>query len=107
MAATGEFEVSCSTRPKAIRAISSKPSTAAVDANPFPILIPTHCVVGSDGSISGYGSAVPIKGGSPPTRGVRPGGPEAHDADGFRNSSLEREQPGALHRASFRLRFPR
>ncbi|HET6204613.1 MAG TPA: methylated-DNA--[protein]-cysteine S-methyltransferase [Planctomycetota bacterium] len=42
--------------PQASRAVG-----AAVAANPLPILLPTHRVVGSDGSIPGYGPAVPIK----------------------------------------------
>jgi methylated-DNA-[protein]-cysteine S-methyltransferase len=42
--------------PRAARAVG-----AAVAANPLPILIPTHRVVGSDGSIRGYGPAVSLK----------------------------------------------
>jgi methylated-DNA-[protein]-cysteine S-methyltransferase len=43
-------------RPAAVRAVG-----AANGANPIAIVIPCHRVVGSDGSLTGYGSGLPIK----------------------------------------------
>ena len=43
-------------RPKAVRAIG-----AANGRNPVPIVLPCHRIVGSDGSLTGYGGGLPIK----------------------------------------------
>ncbi len=43
-------------KPKAFRAVGM-----ANNRNPLPILIPCHRVIGSDGSLVGYGSGLPIK----------------------------------------------
>jgi O-6-methylguanine DNA methyltransferase len=43
-------------RPKAARAVGG-----AVGANPVPILIPCHRVIGEDGSLTGFGLGLPMK----------------------------------------------
>ena len=43
-------------KPKAIRAVG-----AANGANPLPIVLPCHRVVGADGSLTGYGGGLEIK----------------------------------------------
>jgi len=43
-------------RPSAVRAVG-----AANGANPIAIVIPCHRVVGSDGSLTGYGGGLPLK----------------------------------------------
>jgi len=43
-------------RPKAVRAVG-----AANGRNPLPIVIPCHRVVGSDGSLTGFGGGLPLK----------------------------------------------
>ncbi|HTO89192.1 MAG TPA: methylated-DNA--[protein]-cysteine S-methyltransferase [Thermoanaerobaculia bacterium] len=43
-------------RPAAVRAVG-----AANGANPIAIVIPCHRVVGSDGSLTGYGGGLPLK----------------------------------------------
>ncbi len=43
-------------RPKAARAVG-----AAVGANPVPILIPCHRVIGENGSLTGFGLGLPMK----------------------------------------------
>lgn len=43
-------------RPRASRAVG-----AANGANPLPIVIPCHRVIGSDGSLTGYGGGLPLK----------------------------------------------
>jgi methylated-DNA-[protein]-cysteine S-methyltransferase len=43
-------------RPDAVRAVG-----AANGANPIAIVIPCHRVVGSDGSLTGYGGGLPVK----------------------------------------------
>ena len=43
-------------QPKAIRAVGG-----ANGKNPIPIVVPCHRVIGSDGSLTGYGSGVHIK----------------------------------------------
>ena len=43
-------------RPKAVRAIG-----AANGKNPVPIVLPCHRIVGSDGSLTGYGGGLPVK----------------------------------------------
>ncbi|RMD83231.1 MAG: methylated-DNA--[protein]-cysteine S-methyltransferase, partial [Candidatus Dadabacteria bacterium] len=43
-------------RPKAVRAVG-----AAQAANPLPILIPCHRVIGADGTLTGYGGGLEIK----------------------------------------------
>jgi len=43
-------------RPKAVRAVG-----AANGANPLPIVIPCHRVIGSDGSLTGFGGGLPTK----------------------------------------------
>lgn len=42
--------------PSAIRAVA-----AANGKNPFPILVPCHRVIGSDGSMTGYAYGIPLK----------------------------------------------
>ena len=43
-------------RPKAVRAVG-----AANGANPIPIIIPCHRVVGSNGSLTGFGGGLDVK----------------------------------------------
>jgi O-6-methylguanine DNA methyltransferase len=43
-------------KPKAARAVGQ-----AVGANPINIIVPCHRVVGSDGSLTGYGGGLPLK----------------------------------------------
>jgi methylated-DNA-[protein]-cysteine S-methyltransferase len=43
-------------RPAAVRAVG-----AANGANPLPIVLPCHRVVGADGSLTGYGGGLPTK----------------------------------------------
>jgi methylated-DNA-[protein]-cysteine S-methyltransferase len=43
-------------KPRAVRAVG-----AANGQNPLPIVIPCHRVIGSDGSLTGYGGGLPIK----------------------------------------------
>lgn len=43
-------------KPKAVRAIG-----AANGRNPIPIIIPCHRVIGTDGSLTGFGGGVPTK----------------------------------------------
>ncbi len=43
-------------KPNAVRAVG-----AANGQNPLPIVIPCHRVIGSDGSLTGYGGGLPIK----------------------------------------------
>ena len=42
--------------PKAVRAVG-----AANGANPIPIIIPCHRVIGNDGSLKGFGGGLPLK----------------------------------------------
>ena len=42
--------------PNAVRAVG-----AANGQNPWPIVVPCHRVIGSDGSLTGYGGGLPIK----------------------------------------------
>ena len=42
--------------PAAVRAVG-----AANGQNPWPIIVPCHRVIGSDGSLTGYGGGLPIK----------------------------------------------
>ncbi len=42
--------------PKAVRAVG-----LANGSNPIPIIIPCHRVIGSDGSLTGFGGGLPIK----------------------------------------------
>lgn len=43
-------------RPKAVRAVAQ-----ACGANPLPIVIPCHRVIGTDGSLTGFGGGVALK----------------------------------------------
>ena len=43
-------------RPMAVRAVG-----AANGANPIPIIIPCHRVIGNDGSLTGFGGGLPLK----------------------------------------------
>lgn len=43
-------------RPSAVRAVG-----AANGANPIPIIIPCHRVIGNDGSLTGFGGGLPLK----------------------------------------------
>ncbi|HEY6129531.1 MAG TPA: methylated-DNA--[protein]-cysteine S-methyltransferase [Candidatus Acidoferrum sp.] len=42
--------------PKAVRAVG-----AANGANPIPIIVPCHRVIGTDGSLTGFGGGLPLK----------------------------------------------
>jgi O-6-methylguanine DNA methyltransferase len=55
-------------RPKAARAVG-----AAIGANPLPILIPCHRVVGADGSLTGYGGGLEVKASLLRLEGALPG----------------------------------
>jgi len=43
-------------KPKTVRAVG-----AANGANPIPIIIPCHRVIGQDGSLTGFGGGLPLK----------------------------------------------
>lgn len=43
-------------KPKTVRAVG-----AANGANPIPIIIPCHRVIGNDGSLTGFGGGLPLK----------------------------------------------
>jgi len=43
-------------RPAAVRAVG-----AATGANPLPLVLPCHRVIGADGSLTGYGGGLPTK----------------------------------------------
>ena len=45
------------------RALEAQPRAvgAAVGATPIPIIVPCHRVIGSDGSLTGYGGGLPRK----------------------------------------------
>lgn len=43
-------------KPEAIRAVG-----AANGANPLPIVVPCHRVIGSNGSLTGFGGGLPVK----------------------------------------------
>ena len=43
-------------RPKAVRAVG-----AANGANPLPIVVPCHRVIGSNGTLTGFGGGLPLK----------------------------------------------
>jgi methylated-DNA-[protein]-cysteine S-methyltransferase len=43
-------------KPNAVRAVG-----AANGANPIPIIIPCHRVIGNDGSLTGFGGGLPLK----------------------------------------------
>jgi len=43
-------------RPRAVRAVG-----AANGRNPLPIVLPCHRVIGSDGTLTGYGGGLPLK----------------------------------------------
>jgi methylated-DNA-[protein]-cysteine S-methyltransferase len=43
-------------RPRAVRAVG-----AANGANPLPIVVPCHRVIGADGRLTGYGGGLPLK----------------------------------------------
>jgi len=43
-------------KPKAVRAVG-----AANGANPIPIIIPCHRVIGHDGGLTGFGGGLPLK----------------------------------------------
>ena len=43
-------------RPRAVRAVG-----AANGANPLPIVVPCHRVIGSNGSLTGFGGGLPLK----------------------------------------------
>jgi O-6-methylguanine DNA methyltransferase len=43
-------------RPEAARAVG-----AAVGANPVPVIVPCHRVIGADGSLTGYGGGLEVK----------------------------------------------
>ncbi len=58
-------------RPAAARAVG-----AANGANPIPIVLPCHRVIGSDGSLTGYGGGLPLKKALLALEGVLEAGPE-------------------------------
>lgn len=43
-------------KPKAVRAVG-----AANGANPHPVIVPCHRIVGSNGTLTGYGGGLPLK----------------------------------------------
>ena len=43
-------------REKAVRAVGT-----ALKANPVPLLIPCHRVIGSNGKLTGYAGSIPVK----------------------------------------------
>ncbi len=43
-------------KPEAVRAVGT-----ANGSNPIPIIVPCHRVIGSDGSLTGYGGGLPVK----------------------------------------------
>ena len=43
-------------RPKVVRAVG-----AANGANPLPIVVPCHRVIGSNGTLTGFGGGLPLK----------------------------------------------
>ena len=43
-------------KPRAVRAVGS-----ANGANPLPIVVPCHRVIGSDGSLTGFGGGLDLK----------------------------------------------
>ncbi len=43
-------------RPRAVRAVGT-----ANGANPIPIILPCHRVIGNDGSLTGFGGGLPLK----------------------------------------------
>ena len=43
-------------QPKAVRAVG-----LANGRNPIPIIVPCHRIIGSDGTLTGYGGGLPIK----------------------------------------------
>jgi len=43
-------------RPAAVRAVG-----AAIGANPVPVVVPCHRVIGKDGSLTGFGGGLPLK----------------------------------------------
>jgi len=50
-------EIACAIdNPKSCRAVGN-----ANNKNPLPIIIPCHRIIGSDGSMTGYGGGMPIK----------------------------------------------
>lgn len=56
-------------RPKAVRAVG-----AANGANPIPVVVPCHRVIGSDGTMVGYGGRIPRKEWLLRLEGAMPGG---------------------------------
>ena len=59
-------------RPAAFRAVG-----AANGQNPIPVIIPCHRVVGSDGSLTGFGGGLPIKRQLLTLEGALPSSPQA------------------------------
>lgn len=56
-------------RPRAVRAVG-----AANGANPLPLFVPCHRVIGSDGALRGYGGGLAVKAALLRLEGVRPTG---------------------------------
>jgi len=56
-------------QPKAVRAVG-----LANGRNPIPIIVPCHRIIGSDGTLTGYGGGLPIKRKLLELEGVIPGG---------------------------------
>ena len=65
--------------PRAVRAVG-----AANGANPIPIMVPCHRVIGASGKLVGYGGGLPLKKRLLELEGARalPLGTEGHFADG-------------------------
>jgi methylated-DNA-[protein]-cysteine S-methyltransferase len=56
-------------RPSAVRAVG-----AANGANPIPIILPCHRIIGADGTLTGYGGGLEIKRRLLSLEGVEPQG---------------------------------
>lgn len=69
-------------RPQAVRAVG-----AANGANPIGIIIPCHRVIGSDGSLTGFGGGLPLKRRLLELEGALPASPEARQSSLFEAGS--------------------
>jgi methylated-DNA-[protein]-cysteine S-methyltransferase len=69
--------------PQAVRAVG-----AANGANPIGIIIPCHRVIGSDGSLTGFGGGLPLKRRLLELEGALPAGAENRQSSLFEAGSL-------------------
>jgi methylated-DNA-[protein]-cysteine S-methyltransferase len=69
-------------KPQAVRAVG-----AANGANPIGIIIPCHRVIGSDGSLTGFGGGLPLKRRLLELEGALPAEPEARQSSLFEAGS--------------------